>query len=108
MFDMQKMMEQAQQMQMRMQELQEKFKDIEVEGESGGGLVKITISCTGAVRSVDIDPSLLNADNKEMLEDLIAAAVNQANDARETKVQEESQRMMAEAGVNQGAFGGAM
>ena len=108
MFDMQKMMEQAQAMQMRMQELQEKFKDIEVEGESGGGLVKITISCTGAVRSVDIDPSLLNADNKEMLEDLIAAAVNQANDARENKVQEESKRLMAESGMNQGTFGGAM
>ncbi len=98
MFDMQKMMKQAQEMQMKMEELQEKFKDIEVEGQSGGGMVKITTNCAGSVRSVDIDESLLTADNKEMLEDLIAAAVNQANDARDARVQQESQSMMAQAG----------
>ena len=106
MFDMQKMMQQAQQMQMRMQELQEKFKDIEVEGQSGGGMVKVTISCAGTVRAVDIDPSLLNADSKEMLEDLIAAAMNQANEARESRVQQESQSMMAQAGLDPNMMGG--
>lgn len=106
MFDMQKMMQQAQQMQMRMQELQEKFKDIEVQGQSGGGMVTVTINCAGMVRGVDIDESLISADNKEMLEDLIAAAINQANEARESKVQDESQRMMMESGLNPNALGG--
>lgn len=106
MFDMQDMMKQAQEMQLRMQELQEKFQDIEVTGESGGGLVKVTISCTGEARKVAIDDSLISTDNKEMLEDLIAAAVNQANDSRESTVQSESQKMMMEAGVDPSAMGG--
>ncbi len=107
MFDMQKMMQQAQQMQMKMQELQEKFKDMDVESQSGGGMIKITMSCAGSVRNIDIDESLLSTDNKEMLEDLIAAAMNQANDSREAKVQEESQRMMVDAGIDPSALGGA-
>lgn len=106
MFDMQKMMQQAQQMQMRMQELQEKFKDIEVTGQSGGGLVQITINCTGIVQNVDIDASLLSADNKEILEDLITAAMNQANESREDRVQKESQQMMLDVGIDPKTAGG--
>lgn len=106
MFDMQKMMRQAQQVQFKMQELQEKFKDMEVEGQAGGGMVKIVMSCVGIVQSVDIDESLLSVDSKEMLEDLITAAMNQANDAREDRVQQESQQMMMEAGIDPNAVGG--
>ncbi|UJF18766.1 YbaB/EbfC family nucleoid-associated protein [Vibrio sp. SS-MA-C1-2] len=71
------LMKQAQQMQDRMQKLQEEIAEMEITGESGAGLVKITITGSHSVRRVDIDPSLLE-DDKEMLEDLIAAAFNDA------------------------------
>lgn len=70
-------MKQAQQMQERMQKLQEEIAKTEVTGESGAGLVKITITGNHSVRRVDIDESLMD-DDKEMLEDLIAAAFNDA------------------------------
>ena len=106
MFDMKQMMDQARKMQMRMEEMQEKFKDINVTGTSGGGLVTVTLSCAGIVRNIDIDNSLLNVDSKEMLEDLIAAALNQANEAREERVQSESQAMMRDAGIDPSMLGG--
>ncbi len=104
MFDMKKMMEQAQQVQFKLQELQEKFKDVYVEGESGGGMVTVTMSCAGVVKSIVIDESLM--DDKETLEDLVTAAVNKANEAKETRVQAESQKMMSEAGMDPNAMGG--
>ena len=58
--DMKKMMEQAQQMQFKLQELQERFKEMFVEGQAGGGLVKIEMSCAGVVKSINIDPSLFD------------------------------------------------
>lgn len=71
------LMKQAQQMQENMKKAQEQLAAIEVEGQSGAGLVKVTMTCKHDVRCVSIDPSLL-ADDKEMLEDLIAAAMNDA------------------------------
>jgi hypothetical protein len=71
------LMKQAQQMQENMRKAQEQLATIEVEGQSGAGLVKVTMTCKHDVRRVSIDPSLL-ADDKEMLEDLVAAAVNDA------------------------------
>jgi len=71
------LMKQAQQMQENMQKLQAKLAEMEVEGESGAGLVKITMTGKHDVKRVSIDPSLL-ADDKDMLEDLIAAAFNDA------------------------------
>ncbi|MGX9418929.1 YbaB/EbfC family nucleoid-associated protein [Vibrio sp. WJH972] len=71
------LMKQAQQMQDRMQKVQEEIAQMEVTGESGAGLVKITITGNHSVRRVDIDESLM-ADDKEMLEDLVAAAFNDA------------------------------
>ncbi|GAA6186426.1 MAG: YbaB/EbfC family nucleoid-associated protein [Aliiglaciecola sp.] len=70
-------MKQAQQMQERMQKSQEELATIEVTGESGAGLVKVTMTCNHNVRRVDIDPSLME-DDKEMIEDLVAAAINDA------------------------------
>ena len=81
------MMKQAQQMQENMQKMQEKLADVEVEGVSGAGLVKILMTCRNNVRRVTIDPSLLN-DDKEMLEDLIAAAINDAVRKAEATTQE--------------------
>jgi nucleoid-associated protein EbfC len=71
------LMKQAQQMQDNMKKAQDALGSIEVQGESGAGLVKVTMTCRHDVRRVQIDPSLL-ADDKDMLEDLIAAAMNDA------------------------------
>jgi DNA-binding YbaB/EbfC family protein len=71
------LMKQAQMMQERMQKMQEEVAKMEVTGESGAGMVKITITGSHNVRRVAIDPSLMD-DDQEMLEDLIAAAFNDA------------------------------
>jgi len=70
------LMQQAQKMQQEMQKAQEELAKLEVTGEAGGGLVKVTMTGKHAVRRVEIDPSLL--DDKEMLEDIVTAAVNDA------------------------------
>jgi DNA-binding YbaB/EbfC family protein len=71
------LMKQAQQMQENMKKMQDQLALVEVEGQSGAGLVKVTMTCKHDVKRVTIDPSLL-ADDKDMLEDLIAAAMNDA------------------------------
>jgi len=71
------LMKQAQQMQENMKRVQEELATIEVEGQSGAGLVKVTMTCKHAVKRMAIDPSLLGED-KDMLEDLVMAAVNDA------------------------------
>jgi len=91
------LMKQAQQMQENMARMQEELKTIEVEGQSGAGLVKVTMTCRNAVKKVSIDPSLLGED-KDMLEDLVMAAVNDAV----AKAEATSQAKMAgfTAGMN--------
>jgi len=81
------LMKQAQQMQENMQKMQEQLGSVEVEGQSGAGLVKVVMTCKHDVKRVTIDPSLL-ADDKDMLEDLVAAAVNDAVRKVETTTQE--------------------
>jgi len=71
------LMKQAQEMQANMQKMQEELAQAEVQGQSGAGLVKVTMTGRHDVKAVDIDPSLLTED-KEILEDLLAAAVNDA------------------------------
>ncbi|HLS56611.1 MAG TPA: YbaB/EbfC family nucleoid-associated protein [Zeimonas sp.] len=71
------LMKQAQQMQENMKRMQEQLAQVEVEGQSGAGLVKVTITCRNDVKRIAIDPGLL-ADDKDMLEDLIVAAMNDA------------------------------
>ena len=71
------LMKQAQQMQDNMRKVQESLASIEVEGQSGAGMVKVVMTCRNDVKRVTIDPSLL-ADDKDMLEDLVAAAFNDA------------------------------
>ncbi|MDO6428014.1 MULTISPECIES: YbaB/EbfC family nucleoid-associated protein [Thalassotalea] len=70
-------MKQAQQMQAKMQKMQEELANMEVTGESGAGMVKVTMTGSHSVRRVEIDESLLE-DDKEMVEDLVAAAINDA------------------------------
>ena len=81
------MMKQAQQMQEKMQQAQQEVADLEVEGQSGGGLVKVVMTGRHELRKVDIDASLMS-DDKEMLEDLVAAAVNDASQRLESKSRE--------------------
>ncbi len=81
------LMKQAQQMQENMRKVQESLATIEVEGQAGAGLVKVVMTCKHDVKRVSIDPSLL-ADDKDMLEDLVAAAVNDAVRRVEATVQE--------------------
>jgi hypothetical protein len=69
------LMKQAQQMQENMKRVQEELGTIEVEGQAGAGLVKVTMTCKHVVKRITIDPSLLGED-KDMLEDLVMAAVN--------------------------------
>lgn len=69
------LLKQAQQMQEKMQKMQEEVAKMEVEGTSGAGMVKVTMSCKHDVKRIQIDPSLME-DDKDMLEDLVAAAFN--------------------------------
>lgn len=82
-------MKQVQEMQGRMAEMQEKLVDIEISGASGGGMVQATLNGKGAVKTVKIDPSLLNPSEGEVLEDLIVAAINDAKAKVDEKVQGE-------------------
>jgi DNA-binding YbaB/EbfC family protein len=77
------LMKQAQAMQENMKKAQDELANVEVEGTSGAGLVKVTMTCRHDVKRVAIDPSLL-ADDKDMLEDLVAAAFNDAVRRAET------------------------
>lgn len=84
------MLKQAQQMQDKMKKAQDELAQLEVTGESGAGMVKITMTCNHNVRRVEIDESLME-DDKEMVEDLVAAAMNDAV----RRVQEASQEKMS-------------
>ena len=99
------MLKQAQQMQARMQEMQAKLEATEVEGASGAGMVKVLLSGKGDLRRVTIDPSLMAADEKEVLEDLLVAAHADAKQKVETMMATEMQK--ATAGLNiPGGLGG--
>ena len=95
------LMRQAQQMQENMSKLQEQLASIEVEGQSGAGMVKVTMTCRHDVKRVNIDPSLL-ADDKEMLEDLVAAAINDAARKVEATVQEKMAALTGGLGLPPG------
>ena len=80
------LMKQAQQMQQNMLKAQEELAMVEVEGQSGAGMVKVVMTCKNDIKRVIIDPSVM--DDREMLEDLVAAAVNDANRRAEQTAQE--------------------
>lgn len=92
--NMSQMLKQAQEMQERMQEMQQEMESVEVMGTSGGGMVSATCTGKGALRKLDVDPSLMDPNEKEVLEDLIVAAVNDARGKAEARMQEETQKMM--------------
>ena len=77
--NMSQIMKQAKAMQEKMAEMQKKIEDTEIEGSSGGGVVKIVMNGKHEVKNLFIDPSIVNSDEKEVLEDLIIAALNDVN-----------------------------
>ena len=87
------MMKQAQQLQKKMADAQNKLNDIEVEGTSGGGLIKVTATAKGSFKRISIDDSLIKQDEKEILEDLIVAAINDAKEKGEAAAQEEMKNL---------------
>lgn len=89
--DFMKILQQAQEMQGKAQQMQAELEKLTVTGTAGGGLVTVEVTGTGAVRSVKLDPSVVNASDVEMLEDLIVVAVSEA----QKKAQAEAQDQMA-------------
>ena len=83
------MMKQAQQLQQKMADAQDKLNSIEVEGVSGGGVVKVIATAKGEIKTINLDESLFKLEDKEITEDLIVAAVNDAKQKGETAAQEE-------------------
>lgn len=108
MFNMQQMMQKAQAVQKKMALLQEELNELEVDGSSGAGLVKVTMTCKGNMKSLTIDPSLIDPAEKEVLEDLIKAACNDARNKADQKLADETQKAMADMGLLPGLLGGGM
>ena len=89
MTDFNNMLKQAQELQKKMAEAQNKLNEIEVEGTSGGGLVKVIATAKGSFKTLSIDESLIKIEEKEILEDLIIAAINDAKQKGENAAQEQ-------------------
>ncbi len=93
--DLMEMMKKAQAMQAKLQEAQEELGRLEVEGLSGGGMVRIAMTAKGEVKSVEIDPSLMTPSDKEILEDLIMAAFADAKGKADSAATEKMQSLTA-------------
>lgn len=93
--DMMGLMKQAQAVQAKMQEMQAEMERLEVEGQSGGGLVRVTLTAKGQMKALAIDASLLKPDDKEILEDLIVAAHEDARKKAERLMEEKMKAVTA-------------
>jgi nucleoid-associated protein EbfC len=99
------MMKQAAQLQSKMQEMQEELGQVEVEGTSGGGLVVVRMSAKMDVKAVRIDPSLIKAEEREILEDLLVTAFADARRKAEAAMQEKMQSLAGGLGLPPGLLG---
>ena len=97
--DMAGMLKKAQEMQTRMAEMQENLQTITVTGESGAGLVKATATAKGELIGLDIDPSIFRSDDKEVVEDLILAAIKDAQIKAQERAAQELSRITEELGL---------
>ncbi|MGR3463974.1 YbaB/EbfC family nucleoid-associated protein [Limimaricola sp.] len=100
--DMSKMMKAAQEMQGKMAKIQEDLDTITVTGESGAGLVKATATAKGDLTGLDIDPSIFVASEKEVVEDLILAAIKDAQSRATERSQQEMKKIQEELGLPAG------
>lgn len=87
------LMKQAQEMQAKMQEMQERLADVEISGVAGAGMITVTLNGKGEMRQVKIDPSLFNGEDAEVVEDLVVAAFNDAKAKVEAHMQEEMSKI---------------
>ncbi|MCR8825049.1 YbaB/EbfC family nucleoid-associated protein [Pseudosulfitobacter koreensis] len=100
--DMAGMMKKAKEMQDKMAQMQDDLQNVMVTGESGAGLVKATATAKGDLTALDIDPSIFNSDDKEVVEDLILAAIKDAQAKASEKAQEEMSKMTEGLGLPAG------
>ncbi|MFT5787567.1 MAG: DNA-binding YbaB/EbfC family protein [Candidatus Azotimanducaceae bacterium] len=100
--DMAGMMKKAKEMQSKMEQMQQDLNSVTVVGESGAGLVKATATAKGDLTALDIDPSIFNSDDKEVVEDLILAAVKDAQAKAAAKSEEEMGKMTEGLGLPAG------
>jgi nucleoid-associated protein EbfC len=100
--DMAGMMKKAQEMQGKMAQLQEEMANITVTGESGAGLVKATATAKGELTGLEIDPSIFNGDDKEVVEDLILAAIKDAQSKATERAQAEMSKLTEGMGLPAG------
>jgi nucleoid-associated protein EbfC len=98
-FDMQKLMQQAAQMQEQMQRMQEEAKAETAEASVGGGLVKVTANGAGEVLAVTISPDAIDPDDPETLADLVLAGVNEALRAAQAAVEAKAQKLIGDLGI---------
>lgn len=100
--DMAKMMKAATEMQEKVAQMQDDLSNTTVTGEAGAGLVKVTASAKGEVKRLEIDPSILVASEKEVVEDLILAAIRDAQSRAQDAAQREAQKMADSLGLPPG------
>jgi DNA-binding YbaB/EbfC family protein len=97
--NIQQAIKQAQALQKQMAELQKKLEQETVEGTAGGNMVRVTCTCKGEVKKVEIDKSIIDPNEKEMLEDLIVTAFNNAKKNSDEKAGEEMKKISSAAGI---------
>ena len=100
--DMGKMMKAAQEMQGKMAQMQEEMVNIMVAGQAGAGMVKATCSAKGDLKALDIDPTIFNSNDKEVVEDLIVAAIKDAQEKASEKAKEEMGKLTEGLGLPPG------
>lgn len=100
--DMAGMMKKAKEMQDKLGQMQEDLESIEVQGESGAGLIKATATAKGILTGLDIDPSIFHPDEKEVVEDLILAAIKDAQTKATDKAAAEMSKLTEEMGIPAG------
>ncbi len=100
------MMKQAAQLQSKMQAMQDELGNIEVEGIAGGGMVSVRMTAKMEVKAVKIDPSLLKPEEREIVEDLVVTALNDAKRKAEVAMQEKMQSLAGGLGLPPGMLGG--
>ncbi len=92
MFDMMKMMGKMKEVQAKIKEAQDNLVRVQATGEAGGGMVRVVVNGKKQVISIDIDPTIMRADDKILVQDLVVAAVNKANDEVEVAAKEEMKK----------------
>ena len=103
--DLGKLMSQAQEMQQKATEMQESLDRIEVEGSAGAGMAKAVCTAKGRVLRVSLDPSLFTPEDKEVAEDLLVAAVNDAQDKASARAEQEMAKLTEGLPIPPGMFG---